>query len=180
MTTMRRLETPRRALEPLVAAHAEAMFEVLSDPAIYAFENAPPASLQWLHERYAKLETRLSADGREQWLNWVLRVRGGALIGYVQATIEADASAWIAYESASAFWGRGLAGEAVQAMIDELASHYGVHTLRAMFKRANVRSLRLLQRLQFAPAPDEDAMRFDVPADEALMHRPATLETSSR
>ena len=177
---MRHLESPRLSLEPLTAAHAEAMFEVLSDPAIYAFENAPPASVERLRERYAKWETRRSDDGRQQWLNWVLRVRSGTLIGYVQATVEADGSAWIAYELASAYWGRGLASEAVRAMASELASQYRVHMLRAMFKRANRRSLRLLERLGFEPSPDKDCMRFDVPADEALMQRPATLEMPSR
>jgi hypothetical protein len=32
---MRVIRTPRLALEPQVAAHAEAMVDVLSDPAIY-------------------------------------------------------------------------------------------------------------------------------------------------
>ena len=42
---MRRIELTRLTLEPLTAAHAEEMFAVLSDPAIYEFENKPPASV---------------------------------------------------------------------------------------------------------------------------------------
>ena len=42
---IRPLETPRLVLEPQVAAHADEMFIVLSDPAIYEFENAPPGSV---------------------------------------------------------------------------------------------------------------------------------------
>jgi [ribosomal protein S5]-alanine N-acetyltransferase len=162
---MRPLATPRLTLEPQCAAHAEAMFAVLSDPAIYAYENAPPASLEWLRQRFAALEARRSPDGREQWLNWVLRLRTGELIGYVQATVGAEGRAFIAYELASAHWGRGLAREAVEAMIDELAAQYRVHTLTAVFKRANTRSRRLLERLGFTPAaapadaPDEDKMQ---------------------
>lgn len=41
-------------LEPQVAAHASEMFDVLSDPAIYEFENEPPPSEAWLVERYAR------------------------------------------------------------------------------------------------------------------------------
>jgi len=41
-------------LEPQTTAHAEAMFVVLSDPALYAYENAPPPSLDWLRERVAR------------------------------------------------------------------------------------------------------------------------------
>lgn len=173
---MRAIATPRLCLEPQLASHAEAMFVVLSDPAIYTYENAPPASLDWLRERYAKLETRRSADGSEQWLNWVLRLREGGLIGTVQATVEPTANAWIAYEVASAHWGRGLASEAVRAMIDELAAHYRVRRLRAMFKRANLRSLHLLERLHFKPASADDVARCDVPADENLLQRPAAFE----
>ena len=40
---MRNLKTKRLTLEPLLESHAPAMFEVLSDPAIYEFENEPPS-----------------------------------------------------------------------------------------------------------------------------------------
>lgn len=169
---MRPIETPRLTLEPQCAAHADAMFIVLSDPAIYAYENAPPASLEWLRRRFAALEARRSPDGREQWLNWVLRLRSGELIGYVQATVGAEGRAFIAYELASAHWGRGLAHEAVEAMIDELAAQYDVRTLAAVFKRANTRSRRLLERLGFTPAevaaeaPDEDMMQRELAPTE--------------
>jgi RimJ/RimL family protein N-acetyltransferase len=151
---MRVLETPRLNLEPQCAAHADAMFAVLSDPAIYAHENAPPASAAQLRGRYAALESRRSTDGSQQWLNWVLRLRTGELIGYVQASVDADGRAFIAYELASAHWGRGLAREAVVAMIAELASRYRVRMLAAVFKRANTRSRRLLEGLGFTPAAE--------------------------
>ena len=43
-------------LEPQTVAHAEAMFVVLSDPAIYAYENESPPSLEWLSVRFAKIK----------------------------------------------------------------------------------------------------------------------------
>ena len=78
---MRILHPGVLALEPQTAAHAAEMFEVLSDPAIYEHENAPPASLEWLRTRFEKLESRKSGDGREQWLNWVIRLPSSELIG---------------------------------------------------------------------------------------------------
>ena len=45
------IRTSRLMLEPQVVAHADEMFVVLSDPAIYEHENEPPASLEWLLER---------------------------------------------------------------------------------------------------------------------------------
>lgn len=156
-------------LEPQVAAHADEMFVVLSDPAIYEFENAPPASLDWLRARFTKLETRLSGDGTERWLNWVIRLPGSGLIGYVQATVTAEGDATIAYELSSPHWGRGLGYQAVRAMISELQSHYRVRRLYAVFKRANFRSRRLLERLGFAPGTPEQCVEQQVEPDEDLM-----------
>ena len=167
--SMRQLTTPRLRLEPQLASHAAAMFEVLSDPAIYAHENAPPASPEWLQERYRKLEMRQSADGSEQWLNWILRALDGSLLGCVQATVEADGQAFVAYELASAHWGQGLAAEAVAAMVEELHERYRVHTLLAVFKRSNLRSRRLLERLGFGVAPADDPRRATLEGDEDLM-----------
>lgn len=158
-------------LEPQVAAHAAEMFMVLGDPAIYEFENEPPASLEWLRTRFTKLETRLSGDGREQWLNWVIRLPGSGLIGYVQATVTAEGDATIAYELSSPYWGRGLAREAVRAMISELQSHYRVRRLFAVFKRANFRSRRLLERLGFTPGTPQQYVEQQVETDEELMSR---------
>jgi [ribosomal protein S5]-alanine N-acetyltransferase len=168
---MRTLEAAGLTLEPQTAAHAGEMFAVLSDPAIYAHENEPPRSLDWLRTRFARLESRASADGREQWLNWVARLPTSELAGYVQATVREDGSAIVAYEFASAHWGRGLAFSATQAMIGELVARYGVRTLFAVAKRTNVRSHRLLERLGFAPADPAHHPPLGVLADEVLMWR---------
>ncbi|MES2957956.1 MAG: GNAT family N-acetyltransferase [Pseudomonadota bacterium] len=168
----RLIGSSRLTLEPQRAAHAEAMFEVLSDPAIYEHENAPPESLQWLRERFERLETRCSGDGSEQWLNWVLRERASdQLIGYVQATVDADGCAFVAYELGSAHWHRGLGSEAVAALIDELHTAFGVRTVLAVFKRSNQRSRRLLEGLGFAPASTEDLARWPMEDDEDLLLR---------
>jgi [ribosomal protein S5]-alanine N-acetyltransferase len=172
---MRVIETESLTLEPQTAAHAEAMFMVLSDPAIYRYENEPPPSLEWLRARFAKLETRRSANGDEQWLNWVIRVPTSELIGYVQATVREEGRAGIAYELSSAFWGRGLAHQAVKAMMSELAERYGVRSFFAVLKRENLRSLRLLERLQFSPASPEQQAAHRVELGEILMYRESLL-----
>ncbi len=170
---MRTIDGGDFALEPQVAAHAEPMFAVLGDPAIYEHENAPPPSVEWLRTRFRRLESRRSADGGELWLNWVIRLPDGRLAGYVQATVRADCSAGIAYELNSAHWGRGLGTRAVQAMIVELSARYGVRGLTAVLKRSNARSLRLLERLGFVPAPDELRAEHGVEPDELLLRRDA-------
>lgn len=170
---MRTIHTPRLSLEPQLAAHAPEMFAVLSDPAIYEFENSAPASEAWLTERFRKLESRNSPDGAELWLNWVIRLPSGKLAGYVQATVRPKELAHVAYEMASQFWGQGLGSAAVAAMLDEVAAAYSVEHFYATLKRANLRSLKLLTRLGFQQAGPDLLVRFGVEADEFLMHRKA-------
>ena len=166
---MRTLETRRLLLEPQRVSHADEMFVVLCDPAIYAHENEPPASVEWLRARFARLEARRSPDGRQRWLNWVLRAVDGTLIGYVQATVLDDGVAYIAYVLGSAHWGRGLASEATAAAMDELAARYRVREFLAVLKRGNRRSLRLLERHGFVPASASALAAYPIDPDEWLL-----------
>ena len=170
---MRAIETPALTLVPQVAAHADRMFAVLSDPAIYEYENEPPASLDGLRTRFAALESRESRDGEEQWLNWVIRLPTSVLIGYVQATVHRDGRAGIAYVLASPYWGRSLAFRAVDAMLGELAARHAVHHFTAVLKRRNLRSRRLLDRLGFSLAPPALHRELGAEADEWLMRQEA-------
>jgi ribosomal-protein-alanine N-acetyltransferase len=176
---VRAINTGSLTLEPQVAAHAEEMFLVLGDPAIYQYENEPPPSLEWLRARFTKLETRRSADGHEQWLNWVIRLPTFELAGYVQATVYPEGRAGIAYQLSSAYWGRGLAREAVKAMILELVEHYDVHRLFAVLKSENLRSMRLLERLGFSLASAEQHATHRVELGEVLMHRESRAHEES-
>jgi RimJ/RimL family protein N-acetyltransferase len=173
---MRTLRFAAGTLEPQVAAHADEMFAVLADPAIYEFENEPPRSVEGLRERYTRLESRGSPDGREGWLNWVLRDTDGRAAGYLQATTYDGGRADVAYELASAHWGRGLAAQAVQAMLDELVAQHGVNTFDAVLKRANHRSLALLQRLGFEPAGASAEQLHGIEPDERMMRRNAAAD----
>ncbi|MDH5264505.1 MAG: GNAT family N-acetyltransferase, partial [Betaproteobacteria bacterium] len=99
------------------------------------------------------------------------RLPTGALVGYVQATVQADGCASIAYELSSAYWGRGLATRAAEAMIGELRERYRVRDVFAVFKRSNHRSMRLLERLGFKPASPAQHAERHVEPGELLMHR---------
>jgi len=158
-------------LEPQCAAHAAEMFDVLSDPAIYEFENSPPESLGWLEQRFARLESRASPNGQEQWLNWVIRLPTGALARYVQATIAHDRTAHIAYEIGSKFWRQGIGSTAVSAMLGELAATYAVHTFAATLKARNYRSVALLRRLGFRSRVPRGLPDVTYTSDELVMHR---------
>ena len=170
---MQILRTNRLTLVPQVSSHAEEMFLVLRDPELYKHENEPPTSIEWLRQRFTKLETRTSLDGTEKWLNWVIRLPSSQLIGYVQATVSGKAVAEIAYVLSSKFWGQGLATEAVEAMIGELTERYQVQDFIAIFKRNNIKSQRLLERLGFSRITLEADQHVQVEPDEFLMGRKA-------
>jgi len=172
---MRTLRAGELVLEPQSAGHAAEMFDVLSDPALYEFENEPPASEAWLAERFRRLESRRSPDGRELWLNWVVRLPEGPLAGYVQATVRPGEIAQVAYVFGSRYWGRGLATAAVRAMLAEVRREHGVGEFFATLQRANERSRRLLQRLDFTPVDGAPSHRLALRPGEMLMRRPAGL-----
>ncbi len=165
------VEATGLTLEPQMAAHAKEMFAVLSDPAIYEYENEPPLCVESLRTRFTKLESRRSPDGQERWLNWVIRLPTSELIGYVQAAVRSNGRAAIAYELSSTYWGRGLATQAVQAMIGELQERYQVRSLSAVFKRKNQLSRRLLERLGFLLASPEEHVKRQIEPREMLMYR---------
>jgi [ribosomal protein S5]-alanine N-acetyltransferase len=149
---MHTLVSARLRLEPLVVTHADALYPILADPRQLEFLDDPrPASLEALRERYRKLESRRSGDGTEWWLNWALvpLTPGSTAIGFVQATVQADKRAWVAYEVGQAWQGQGFGGEATRAMVDHLVAHYRVTTLMASIDARNARSRRLVERLGF-------------------------------
>lgn len=166
---MRTLLCSRCTLEPQIEAHASEMFLVLSDPAIYEFEGVPPPSVEKLAAGFRRKETRVSEDGREKWLNWVVRLPSGELAGYVQGTVYESRAAYIGYEFASKFWRQGVGTAAIQCMLDDLRDTYSVDTFVAVLKTANFRSLALLAKLGFEPGTAEDAVLYEATSDETTL-----------
>jgi len=161
---MHTLVTPRLRLEPLVVAHADALYPILADLRMNEFLDLhAPTSLEALREGYRKLESRRSGDGSERWLNWALvpLTPGSHAIGFVQATVRLDHRAWVAYEVGHAWWGQGYGTEATRAMVEHLVAHYRVTRCMASADARNARSRRLLERLGFALA-DGDVQPGDV------------------
>jgi len=144
------LTTTRLQLEPLRAAHADALYAGLRDPELYRYEtDRPPDGLEALRARFALLAAGSGDDG-ETWLNWVALTReGGAAIGYVQATVaNARETATIGYLITAAYQRRGFGREAVGAMCDYLAAR-GIARLHAWIDVRNTASIALAEGLRF-------------------------------
>jgi len=164
-------------LEPLQVAHAPEMFALLQDPALYHYlDYPPPPSLAHLEGVYTRLQARRSPDGRQRWLNWVVRAPPAGLIGYVQATVGPDASAWVGYVLGRAAWGQGHATRATRCMLEHLVAHDAVQRFLATVEQANERSIALLDRLGFSAAGPDERARHELSATERLfVADPASL-----
>ncbi|MEO7854384.1 MAG: GNAT family N-acetyltransferase [Rubrivivax sp.] len=140
----------RLIIEPLSPGHAGELFAALDDPRVHRWVDSPaPVSVEALAANIGRMQ-RGPADAGERWLNWALRRRDlGSCIGTLQATVEAEGLAWIAYVLGAASWRQGFATEAVRWLIDELRSHHGVTRLRASVDQRNGASVRVLERTAF-------------------------------
>ena len=148
------IHTERLLLEPLVASHAEEMFPVLSDQAIYQWlDYGPPDSVEALQTLYSRLEAGHFPDGTEVWLNFLVRLKGGQAMGYVQATVYPGQKSYVAYVFAAPYWGGGYATEAMTALLAHLAREHPTPVTMAVIEVENLRSAALLRRLDFTAAP---------------------------
>jgi RimJ/RimL family protein N-acetyltransferase len=118
------------------------------------------------------LETRRSPNGRDQWLNWIVRLHSGECAGFVQATIYPAQTGDFAFVLAPEYWGRRIAFEACHAALPYLARELGVVALFATVDPRNARSIRLLMRLGFSEVTPAQYPHGDVePGDRVFAQK---------
>ena len=124
--------TDRLELRPLVPDDAGEMASVLDDEGLHHFTGGHPLSPEQLRTRYERLAIGRSADGAEQWCNWIARIRpGGEAVGFVQATVaDGGRAATVAWVVGVPWQGRGYAAEAAVGVVGWLAGA-GVRTIEA-------------------------------------------------
>ena len=129
------------ALAPLRASDAEELVGLLAESDLRVWLRA--RDVDQLRERFEGWEVRRSPDGREHWLNWIVRSAGdGRALGWTQATV-ADGAAQVAYAVLPTERGRGYASEALRAMMSELRDELGVVVFEAHIEEQNVGSQRV-------------------------------------
>ena len=160
--------TDRLRVEPLRVEDADDMVEVLSDARLYEFTGGSPPDLEELRRRFRVQVTEVSPDGRETWLNWVVRLRSdGTAIGYVQASVErASADVQVAWVIGRTWQGQGYASEAVGEMVTALRAA-GTRRLVARVRGDHAASRRVAERAGLAPTgtvvDDEDEWEWRAP-----------------
>jgi ribosomal-protein-alanine N-acetyltransferase len=149
-TSVPELATERLRLRPPVPRDAAALLSILGDPEVTRHHNMPTlttlaeaqAALERLEQRYAARDT----------IRWAIELVGhGEMIGTV-GLLRFDfehGRAEVGYEIARRWWGRGLAPEAVAAVIRYGFSVLGLHRIEAGVLPGNDASVRVLQKLGF-------------------------------
>ncbi len=154
---IRVLETERLVLEPLVAMHADKLFDGLADERAYTYiDDDRFPNVGELRERYRRLESRASPDGGQTWLNWAVSRKDRAeYIGYVQATIDEPFHAIIGYLLFADHWRQGFGSEAVAKLVAHLFEEWSIEMIDAFVDARNAASQALLAKLGFVSADDE-------------------------
>ena len=172
------LQTTRLRLEPLTTAHADSAFAPLQNDAIYEWISMQkPSSVESLRENWARLESRMAPDGLQAWPTWAVcsAAHDGAVIGRVDAVVDQHkAGINFGYYFFPAYWGQGLASEAVHAAADHLLQR-GVTRLVATVTAGNLASARVLCKAGFAftrVMVDNDTVRGILVNDEEYLRTP--------
>ena len=179
------LETENLRLESLRADHATVMWDVTQNPALYTYiPRDPPMSFEALTKRYTAIEKGVSPDGTEIWLNWVIFLKNPdkTCIGKLESTITAAKTAYIAYEVASDFQGKGYATESCLAMLAAIRRDNAPKIFCAHVDTRNEKSIRLLERLGFQRTRTiENADHFKGASSDEYVYElnPADLSSSS-
>ena len=139
------LTTERLRLRPMTVDDAEAMFPTLSDAELMTFwSSAPHKSIE---ETRAYFAPRVDRDG---WRCWAItRTDDDTAVGWVAAGEKRQGGVTeLGYILARAHWGKGIAAEAVSAVIDRLFAE-GQRRVFADTDPDNAASIALLERLGF-------------------------------
>ncbi|HLJ83660.1 MAG TPA: GNAT family N-acetyltransferase [Candidatus Eremiobacteraceae bacterium] len=163
------LQTARLDLEPLVRGHARAYFDGMRDPAMYTYYAGEPLlSIEAAGERIARWESRRSPDGSALWLNWMARIRGGAYIGWFQATVTGT-QALIGYDVFVPHQRRGFGREGTAAMFEYLTGALRVERIDATVDTENIASIKLLESVGFSKV--EERASDDLPGRRDFLYR---------
>jgi RimJ/RimL family protein N-acetyltransferase len=178
------ITTERLVLRAFEPADAAAFSAYRSDPAVAELQSWETPFTFEMAERFIA-ECPDGGPVKGEWVQ-IAVTRDGALIGDVAVGLDQHGLiATVGYSLATAHQGKGLAREAVGAVVDRLFDELGVHRVEANVDPRNIASARLIEDLGFAYEgtavsavwsrgewTDEDHYAFTEDSRAAWMERP--------
>lgn len=150
------LHTERLHLEILHENHADEMFDVLQDPAIYRYMDGRPSTTEELRQQYKRQSSNW--DGRPaSWHTWVIREKQtNTAIGYIQATVNhSERNAELAWVLSPLWTGKRYSSEAARRVMKELHDEGLVSAFTCTIDQRNAPSRRLAESLGFVMSDPE-------------------------
>jgi RimJ/RimL family protein N-acetyltransferase len=149
---MRTIRTTRLRLVPVTAANAGMLWRILQEPDLRRYQDLPDVNRDQFTRVVGSRPTRFApgAVGRFEWLVHFIEF-GQEPIGWVSLRIgETNRTmAEVGYSVVRTYRGRGIASEAVAALIDEGFNRARLREIRAYCLPENVSSRAVLRRNGF-------------------------------
>ncbi len=145
------VRTPRLELGPLLESDAEDLFRYRSAPEVARWQGWVPESVDAARS-FAAAQGRTARLGGVSWSQFAMRLReGGRLIGDlgVRGLDPEGAQFEIGVTVDPQHQRRGLAAEALRALVDALCAHPELHRVTASVDPRNVPSMELFAKLGF-------------------------------
>jgi len=136
-------------LRPLRLGDEAALLEYLSQPGVIEHTSIPAPTLEALT---ASVQRDITAYAKSTSFRFALAASDDRLIGICgfNSWSPAHRHAELAYELAPQYWGQGVMGRAVVAMLTWGFSELGLNRVHAFVMSSNRRSIRLLERCGFS------------------------------
>lgn len=144
------LKTPRLTLRQITSLDVEAILEMRSNARISQFIARP--AMQSLEDAETLVKKVEDAYATKQGIGWAGLLRDGqTCIGTCgfNSIDHANLRAEIGGEMATEFWGKGIAQEAVQAIIAFGFAELGLHSIEAKVSPLNRGAIYLMEQLGF-------------------------------
>lgn len=150
---MRTIRTARLRLVPVTPANATLLWEVLQEPDLRDFQDLPTLDRQQFLSAVRARPARLApgVTGRFEWLVYFLQSEEREALGWVSMRIAEASSttAEIGYSVVRAHRGRGIATEAVAALVTEGFEQANLRRIRAYALPKNLSSRAVLRHNGF-------------------------------
>lgn len=152
-SSVRTIRTPRLLLVPVTSANAGVLWELLQEPDLRDYQDLPDVDRAQFLRVVAARPARLGPGivGRFEWLLEYAAGGGGELLGWVSLRIadSSRATAEIGYSVVRAHRCRGIATEAVGALVEEGFRRARLRAIRAYCLPENLSSRAVLRHNGF-------------------------------
>jgi [ribosomal protein S5]-alanine N-acetyltransferase len=149
---MRVIRSERLRLVPVTPANARVLWDVLQEPDLRDYQDLPDVALVQFQRTVAMRPNRLDqgASGRFEWLI-EFDTADSRQLGWVSLRIgeRSTFTGEIGYSVVAAFRNRGIAREAVEALIEESFRRAKLRRVRAYCVPENASSRAVLRRIGF-------------------------------